>query len=237
MITLQILAAGSLRGVWPELIAAFSAQSGLLAETQFGPAGLLRQRIEQGEVCALFASANLQHPATLRQKGLAKETGRFTANSLCLTVKRDVVTESDNWLSLLLRDDLRLATSTPLCDPSGDYTWQLFSNIEQRHLGWGEQLKRKARPLVGGPNSLPVPPGELAARWLIDEGHAELFIGYTSYQPRLMLHPHLKVFTLPEPYNVQAEYGWATLSPAAQPLADFLTSHAAQQILQQHGFV
>ncbi len=237
MTTLQILAAGSLRGVWPELMAAFSAQSGITAETQFGPAGLLRQRIEQGEVSDFFASANLQHPAILRQKGLAKETGRFTANSLCLTARRDVVTESDNWLSLLLRNDLHLATSTPLCDPSGDYTWQLFDNIEQRHLGLGEQLKRKARPLVGGPNSMPVPTGELAARWLIDEGHAELFIGYTSYQPRLMLHSQLQVFTIPEPYNVSAEYGWATLSSAAQPLAKFLTSPIAQQILQQHGFV
>lgn len=237
MTTLQILAAGSLRGAWPELMAAFSAQSGITAETQFGPAGLLRHRIEQGEVCDFFASANLLHPATLRQKGLAKETGRFTANALCLTVKRDAVTKNDNWLSLLLRDDLRLATSTPRCDPSGDYTWQLFDNIEQRHQGWGEQLKRKARPLVGGPNSLPVPAGELAARWLIDEGHAELFIGYASYQPRLMLHPQLQVFTIPEPYNVPAEYGWAMLSSAAQHLAAFLNSPIAQQILQQHGFV
>ena len=135
MTTLQILAAGSLRGVWPQLIAEFSAQSGLRVETQFGPAGLLRQRIEQGEACDLFASANLLHPQTLLQEGRAQHIGRFTANTLCLTAKRDVVTESDNWLSLLLRADLRLATSTPLCDPSGDYTRQLFDNIEQRHRG------------------------------------------------------------------------------------------------------
>ncbi|MDF7647742.1 molybdate ABC transporter substrate-binding protein [Erwiniaceae bacterium L1_54_3] len=237
MTTLQILAAGSLRGVWPQLIAEFSAQSGLRVETQYGPAGLLRQRIEQGEACDLFASANLLHPQTLLQDGRAQNIGRFTANTLCLTVKRDVVTEGDDWLSLLLRADLRLATSTPLCDPSGDYTWQLFDNIEQHHRGCGDLLRQKARPLVGGPDSLAVPTGELAAQWLIDNDHAELFIGYTSYAPRLAHCSQLQVLIIPAAYNVTAEYGWATLSSSAQPLAAFLMSDTAQGILRQHGFV
>ncbi|PJZ03301.1 molybdenum ABC transporter substrate-binding protein [Pantoea rodasii] len=236
MTTLRLLAAGSLRSVWPPLMAAFSAQSGLRTETDFGPAGLLRQRIEQGENCDLFASANLQHPAKLVQQRIAMNMGRFAANALCLTVKRDVVTNSDNWLSLLLRDDLRLATSTPLCDPSGDYTWQLFNNIELAHPGCGEKLKQKARTLVGGPDSLPLPAGELAARWLIDHQHTEMFIGYASYAPRLVCHSQLQVFAIPDPFNVQAEYGWATLTPAAEPLATFLHSASAQTLLKQHGF-
>lgn len=236
MTILQTLAAGSLRAVWPDLMAAFSMESGYAVTTRFGPAGLLRQRIEQGEACDFFASANLQHPHTLVQQGLAQTTGQFTANTLCLTAKRDVVTSADNWLSLLLRDDLRLATSTPLCDPSGDYTWQLFDNIEHQHTGKGEQIKRKARPLVGGTHTLPVPKGALAAQWLIDEGHTDLFIGYTSYAPRLIHSPQLHVLMIPAAYNIEAEYGWATLSPAAKPLAAFLSTEQAQSILRQHGF-
>ena len=236
MTTLHILAAGSLRGVWPDLMTAFHHQSGLTTDTHFGPAGLLRQRIEQGEHCYLFASANLQHPATLLLRGLATNTGKFTANSLCLTARRDVVTESDNWLSLLQRDDLRLATSTPLSDPSGDYTWQLFDNIEQGHPGWGERLKQRARQLVGGVDSLAVPTGQLAAQWLIEHQHVDLFIGYASYAPRLKHHPHMQVLSIPEPFNIQAEYGWATLTHCANPLAAFLSTIAARAILQQHGF-
>lgn len=237
MRNLQILAAGSLREVWKSLIAVFHAKSGLPTETQYGPAGLLRQRIEQGEVCDLFVSANLQHPTKLLQQGLAQDTGHFTNNTLCLTAKRDGVAEQDDWLSLLLRDDLRLATSTPLCDPSGDYTWQLFDNIEQRHFGCGNHLKRKATCMVGGADSVSVPAGELAAHWVIVTGHAELFIGYASYAPRLTRHSHLRVLNIPSDYNVQAQYGWATLSAAAGPLAAFLHSDAAQCILRQHGFL
>jgi molybdate transport system substrate-binding protein len=236
MTTLHILAAGSLRGVWPDLIAAFHHQTGLTTDTHFGPAGLLRQRIEQGEHCDLFASANLQHPATLLQRGLAMHTGKFAANSLCLTARRDVVTESDTWLSLLKRDDLRLATSTPLSDPSGDYTWQLFDNIGQVYPGCGERLKQRAHQLVGGIDSLAVPTGELAAQWLIDQQHADLFIGYASYAPRLINHPHLQVLSIPEPFNIQAEYGWATFTHSANPLAAFLSTTAARAILQQNGF-
>lgn len=41
---MRILAAGSLRVVWPQLMAAFQAD----AVCDFGPAGLLRERIEAG---------------------------------------------------------------------------------------------------------------------------------------------------------------------------------------------
>ncbi|MDY0927183.1 molybdate ABC transporter substrate-binding protein [Enterobacter sp. CFBP8995] len=237
MTMLKILAAGSLRAVWPDLVAAFSALSGLKVSTDFGPAGLLRQRIEAGEPCDFFASANNQHPEALLQSGRASEVGLFAANTLSLTVRRDIVTKNDDWLSLLCRDDLRLATSTPLSDPSGDYTWQLFDNIEQRHPGFGIMLKTKARALVGGPDSLVVPAGELAAQWLIEQQRADMFIGYASYAQHLRRCPQLQVINIPAPFNVQAEYGWACCSAAAQPFAAFLSSAAAQTILQQHGFI
>ena len=113
MTMLKILAAGSLRAVWPDLVAAFSVLSGLKVNTDFAPAGLLRQRIEAGEPCDLFASANRQHPEALLQSGRAAEAGLFAANTLSLTIKRDIVTQADDWLSLLCRNDLRLATSMP----------------------------------------------------------------------------------------------------------------------------
>lgn len=50
---MRILAAGSLRVVWPQLMAAFQAD----AVCDFGPAGLLRERIEAGEACDFLLSA------------------------------------------------------------------------------------------------------------------------------------------------------------------------------------
>lgn len=61
---MRILAAGSLRVVWPQLMTAFQAD----AVCDFGPAGLLRERIEAGEACDFFASANLAHPQALLGK-------------------------------------------------------------------------------------------------------------------------------------------------------------------------
>ncbi|MDO6407153.1 substrate-binding domain-containing protein [Pantoea phytobeneficialis] len=233
MTPLRVLAAGSLRPVWPALVAAWGSP----VNTDFGPAGLLRERILAGESCDLFASANTAHAEHLRQCGLAQQTGRFAANSLCLTVKRDRVRPGEDWLTVLTRPDLRLATSTPHSDPSGDYTWQLFAAIEQRQHGMGRLLENKARCLVGGPQSLIVPPGELAARWLLAQDHADMFIGYTSYAPRLAVCPELHIFTIPPACNIRAEYAWALCQPSAQSLADFLQSPVAQQILSQNGFL
>lgn len=234
---LRVLAAGSLRPVWPALMAAFSAQSGMRVDSHFGPAGLLRQRIEQGEPCALFASASQEHAEALVQQGVASESGLFAANRLCLTARADVVSDADSWLSLLQRPSLRLATSTPLSDPSGDYTWQMFAALERRYPGLGDDLRQRAKTLVGGPDSLALPESALAAHWLLSNDYADLFIGYASYAPRLMAIPALKVFDIPAAANVLARYGYAVCQPAAQPLARFLTSPTAQWLLRQQGFL
>ncbi len=105
---MRILAAGSLRVVWPQLMAAFQAD----AVCDFGPAGLLRERIEAGEACDFFASANLAHPQALLESGRALRVAPFTTNRLCLSVRAQAMREGEDWLSLLTRRDLRIGTST-----------------------------------------------------------------------------------------------------------------------------
>ncbi len=131
---MRVLAAGSLRMVWPQLMAHFPQP----VETQFGPAGLLRERIEAGEACDLFASASLAHPQTLLAAGLAQSVVPFASNRLCLTVRSDVLRDSDDWRSVLTRDDLRIATSTAGADPSGDYTQTLFTRMGDAGEAAGE---------------------------------------------------------------------------------------------------
>ncbi|MKE52140.1 molybdate ABC transporter substrate-binding protein [Salmonella enterica] len=208
---MRILAAGSLRVVWPQLMAAFQAD----AVCDFGPAGLLRERIEAGEACDFFASANLAHPQALLESGRAQ-----------------AMREGEDWLSLLTRRDLRIGTSTAGCDPSGDYTQQLFSRMGKE----GEAVRKGAVALVGGRQTLPLPAGRLAAEWLINHDYTDIFIGYASYAPRLRLVNSLRVVDIPEPYNPVAEYGFACLSEQGKTLADFLLSARARSILMQHGF-
>jgi molybdate transport system substrate-binding protein len=233
---LKVMAAGSLRRVWAPLMARYEAQTGQSVETHFGPAGLLRERIEKGESCGLFASANMAHPLALRRAGIAQEVHPFAGNRLCLTVAKSKRGERRNWLDLLCRDGLRLATSTPESDPSGDYTWQLFDRIEQLHAGEGEKLRLRARQLVGGPSSMAVPEGQLAAAWLIRSDLTDMFIGYRSYAPALREQPDLDVLEIPLEYNIRSVYALAVCQPAAKPLAEYLLSQPAQQYLVDSGF-
>ncbi|MFZ3621059.1 molybdate ABC transporter substrate-binding protein [Leclercia barmai] len=225
---MRVLAAGSLRMVWPQLMAHFPQP----VETQFGPAGLLRERIEAGEACDLFASANLAHPQALLAAGLAQSVVPFASNMLCLTVRSDVLRDSDDWRSVLSRDDLRIATSTAGADPSGDYTQTLFTRMGDA----GEAVRRRARALVGGRDSTPVPAGRLAAEWIILGGQAEIFIGYASYAAALRKVAGLTVLDIPALFNTRAEYACAVITPQGQGLAGFLQSDESKAILHQAGF-
>ncbi|HFZ8995636.1 TPA: molybdate ABC transporter substrate-binding protein [Citrobacter freundii] len=225
---MKILAAGSLRAVWQPLITAWQEE----ADCEFGPAGLLRERIAAGEPCDFFASANMAHPQALLESGQALAVSRFASNRLCLSVRADKVRQGEDWLSLLTRPDLRIGASTPGCDPSGDYAQQLFTRMGVA----GETVRKRTVALVGGRNTLPLPPGVLAAQWLIENDHTDLFIGYASYAPRLRQIATLRVVEIPEPYNPVVDYGFACLSERGKAFAAFLLSPQARLILQQHGF-
>mgnify|MGYP002656179000 CR=1 FL=1 len=226
---MHILAAGSLRAVWQPLMACFQEKDVLC---DFGPAGLLRERIDAGEPCDFFASANMAHPQALLDAGRAQSVAPFATNRLCLTVRASAVREDDDWLSLLTRPDLRIGTSTAGCDPSGDYTQQLFSRMGDA----GTRARERAVALVGGRDTLPLPAGSLAAEWLIGNDYTDVFIGYASYAPRLRLIEALTVVEIPAPYNPIAEYGFACLSEKGKTFADFLLTPEARLILCQHGF-
>lgn len=226
---MHILAAGSLRAVWQPLMACFQEKDVLC---DFGPAGLLRERIDAGEPCDFFASANMAHPQALLDAGRAQSVAPFATNRLCLTVRASAVREDDDWLSLLTRPNLRIGTSTAGCDPSGDYTQQLFSRMGDA----GTRARERAVALVGGRDTLPLPAGSLAAEWLIGNDYTDVFIGYASYAPRLRLIEALTVVEIPAPYNPIAEYGFACLSEKGKPFADFLLTPEARLILCQHGF-
>ena len=78
MSNLLLFAAGSLRVAFGPLLAAFQAQTGEVVDAVFGPAGLLRQRIEAGERPHVFASANLAPKASMRANTCSAMTMPFT---------------------------------------------------------------------------------------------------------------------------------------------------------------
>ncbi|MBJ3590779.1 substrate-binding domain-containing protein [Salmonella enterica subsp. enterica serovar Saintpaul] len=75
--SITLFAAGSLRPAFTSLLNRFTQMSGIAVKVEYGPAGLLRERIKAGEPCALFAPANREHPQHLLSRGRAVSTRTF----------------------------------------------------------------------------------------------------------------------------------------------------------------
>jgi ABC-type molybdate transport system substrate-binding protein len=67
---LVLFGAGSLREVMTQIATDYQARHGGIVRTEFGPSGLMRERIEWGERVDLFASADMGHPLKLREQGV-----------------------------------------------------------------------------------------------------------------------------------------------------------------------
>ena len=161
---LHIYAAGSLTGAFTDMVKAFPAAEGAVAAPLFGPSGVLREKIEQGDRVDVFASADMEQPRSLARAHAGSSVVMFTRNRLCALGKASAGLTPDNLLEQLLDPSVRLATSTPGADPGGDYAWAVFARAEAVHPGAQAMLQAKAMQLVGGPGSTPLVPGRGAVR-------------------------------------------------------------------------
>ena len=150
---LHVLAAGSLREALGEIAGRYHKAAGVEITTDFGPSGVLRQRIEKEERADLLTSADLGHPLALLKEGLATRVAMFTRNRLCGFAKPKVGLTTANFIDRLLDPAVKLGTSTPKADPGGDYTWAMFHRIEALRPGSFATLDKKAQQIVGGPNN------------------------------------------------------------------------------------
>ncbi|MCI2393760.1 molybdate ABC transporter substrate-binding protein [Aliiroseovarius sediminis] len=233
-------AAGSLKAAMTDIADAFEATTDMQVARNFGPSGLLRERIEGGEHAEVFASANMRHPQTLADAALAGDVTMFARNSLCGLAQQDIAVSSDTILDVMLSPDTRLGTSTPKADPSGDYAWQLFDKADAIAPGSTETLKSKALQLTGGPNSATPPEGRNPYGWVMSEDQADLFLTYCTNAVLAQRDtPGLQIVQLPEALAVGADYGLTVIngaSAAADDLAAFVTGPDAQKILSSYGF-
>src|SRR5262249_51166489 len=142
-----------------EMATAFSASGEPRVATAFGPSGLLRERIEKGESAAVFASADVDHPQTLWRAGRSGPPIVFARNRLCALAAPGVDVTPETLLDRMLDPKLKLGTSTPKADPSGDYAWQLFEKADKIRPGAFATLDAKALKLVGGSSTPQPPPG------------------------------------------------------------------------------
>ncbi|OCG23945.1 hypothetical protein A9G11_04775 [Gilliamella sp. wkB108] len=240
---LNIYAAGSLRIAFPEIAKLFAQTYASEIGMQFAPAGLLCEKIIQETAhpfAHLFASANTVHPQYLISKGLAVSHHIFAHNRLCLTVRNDPKWTNYDALTLLLNTNARIGMSTPKKDPSGDYAFALFDNIENHYNGMGEQLKKRAKQLVGGSLTSSIPKGIHPAEYFLLNDIIDVYIGYANYAPELLKNRQLAMIELPTEYSPAINYSIALLNhlhPQAKLFIDFLISNQGQDCLQKNGYI
>jgi molybdate transport system substrate-binding protein len=237
---LQLFAAGSLKAALSEVAADYEKTYGEAVATTFGPSGLLRERIEQGQPAQVFASANMGHPAALAKAGRGGPIALFARNRLCALARPGLDVDAARLLDVMLDPAVRLGTSTPKADPSGDYAWALFVKAEALQAGATAKLEAKALTLTGGPDSAKAPEGRNTYAWVMDSGQADLFLTYcTNAVLARQELPALKIVAVPAELAVGADYGLIVLDGApagAWRLALHILSPAGQAVLARYGF-
>jgi ABC-type molybdate transport system substrate-binding protein len=233
-------AAGSLRAAMTDLIGAFESEAGDRVEANFGASGLLKDAIAGGAKADVFASANMEHPAALARARRGGPPVLFARNRLCALVRPGVAAETATLLDRMLDPAVKLGTSTPRADPSGDYAWDVFRKAERIEPGAYATLDRKALQLTGGSSSPAPPPGRTIYGMLVAQGDADIFLTYcTNARAAQQEFPEQRIVALPDALAVGADYGLTVMvdaAPAAYRFALFILSAEGQRILVTHGF-
>jgi len=234
---IKVLAAGSLRDAMTELGEAYRKESGVGIAASYGPSGKLRENIQQGRQVDVFASAAVEHTDALAAKKLLSRSVIFAFNDLCVVSTPALGLTEGNLVETLLQAAVRLATSTPVSDPMGDYTWQFFRNADKAQPGAFARFDAKAMKLSGA--SAPAPGQKLPYVTVFEDDKADAYVMYcTNAASTLRALPDLKVLRIPDALNVRGAYGIgaAPSSAAGERFVAFVLGPAGKAILRRHGF-
>lgn len=237
---IRVYSAGSLRGALTTIAHAFARRTGARVVSTYGSSGLLRERIQHGADADVFTSADMGQPRQLAAGGAWSQPVAFARNDLCVLARKSLAVTSANLLRTLLDPRVRIGTSTPGADPSGDYAWEVFHRADRVHPGAYATLSAKAMQLVGGAQRPAVPAGQNPVVWFFAQGKIDTFLSYCGGARKLAAQDAaLTVVALPSALAVAGTNGVTVrdaASPAAHEFAAELRSPAAQAVLRANGF-
>jgi molybdenum ABC transporter molybdate-binding protein len=238
--TVLLHAAGSLRAALTEVANAFDAAGLGKVQAKFGPSGLLKDEIAAGAKAEVFASANMEHPQALAAEKRSGPVVLFARNRLCALARPALALTPASLLDRMLDSSVKLGTSTPKADPSGDYAWEVFRKAGKINPGASATLEKKALQLTGGPSSPPAPQGRSVYGELVAKGSADIFLTYcTNALAAQRENPAQQIVQLPDALAVGADYGLTVMNSASAPayrFALFILSAEGQRTLAKHGF-
>jgi ABC-type molybdate transport system substrate-binding protein len=238
--TVLLHAAGSLRAALTDVAKAFETAGFGKVQAKFGASGLLKDEIAGGAKAEVFASANMEHPLALAAEKRSGPVALFARNRLCALARPGLELSPATLLDRMLDPQIKLGTSTPKADPSGDYAWEVFRKAEKLRPGSADVLEKKALQLTGGPSSPPAPQSRSIYGDLITQGAADIFLTYcTNALAAQRENPTQQIVQLPDTLAVGADYGLTVMNGASVPayqFALFILSAEGQRTMAKHGF-
>jgi molybdate transport system substrate-binding protein len=238
---IRVMAAGSLKDVFTAIFVDYTKLHGSSFAPVWGPSGVLREHLQKGEAFDVFASAGLPHAQVLTEAGVSGPSVLFVRNALCIVTDANRQIDTGNLVETLLKPEIRIGTSTPVSDPAGDYTWEMFHKIDAQRPGAFEILSNKAQQLDGSAATAAPVNGRPRMLVALDNHEIDLFISYCSGARAIgKASSKYKSVGLPPELAVGAEYGLTVSRKAAAGAADFamyLLSPQGQSSLQSFGFI
>jgi ABC-type molybdate transport system substrate-binding protein len=182
----------------------------------------------------------MEHPQALAAEKRSGPVVLFARNRLCALARPSLEVAPAALLDRMLDPQVKLGTSTPKADPSGDYAWEVFRKAEKLSPGASAMLEKKALQLTGGPSSPPAPQGRSIYGDLIAQGAADIFLTYcTNALAAQRENRTQQIVQLPDALAVGADYGLTVMNGASAPayqFAMFILSTEGQRTLAKHGF-
>jgi molybdate transport system substrate-binding protein len=235
----DVYAAGSLR----TLVTALhdrAAAMGMDVKATFGGSGSLREKIEKGATPDLLLSADMTSPIALATSGRAIiPPVAFAGNRLCLVARRSLDLTPANMVDKLLDSGVRIKTSEPVADPSGNYAMTMFDLMNRASPGAARILKAKATELQHA-SALSTSPDENPMTALFDAGLIDVAVTYCSGSEAIArAGKDLVGVQVPERFAPHPIFGLALLSAksAAARFALLLLSQDGQAAVAKAGLI
>jgi molybdate transport system substrate-binding protein len=232
-----VFAAGSLVDAFTEIGARYEqANPGCHARFVFASADHLRERIRQGEIADVFASANVRELERAQADGLlAGLVHVFAHNRLQLIVSRESAGRIRK-LADLVQPGIRLAAEHAGAPLSG-YTRELLARVARDPTYGADFAERFAANAVVQVATV----RELVAR--VAEAVADAGIVYLT-DVTSAARPRIAVVEIPNHLNITADYAIAAVANAQHPgrsrdglaFVELVRSPEGQAILEQWGF-
>ncbi len=232
---LTVFAAASLTGAFQELGAIFErAHPGTKAQFNFAGSQQLAVQLEHGAAADLFASADERWMSYAAERDLLAGTPRLFAHNRLVAIVPATNPARIGSLQDLARRGIKLVVAAEAV-PVGAYSRQALAKLA-RAPGFPADYDRKVLANVVSQEE-----NVKAVVAKVQLGEADAGMVYASDAIGAVAR-HLRVFPIPEPQNVLADYPLAVLRAAKAPVAaeafvSLVLGPEGQDVLRRFGLI